>query len=356
MKFNPDITKQAIEVIFSCKTTTKPDHPPISFNNIPVSRESSANHLGIILDEKLKFRKHVDEKVKTANKGLGILRYLKKYANRKVLDKMYKMYVRPHLEYGDVVFHGQTKESCDRIESVQYRAALIVSGCWKGTNRIKLYNELGWESMYQRRHIRRLCLYYRIVNGLTPSYLNECIKEIPADSTNRYFMSFFPYCKAYWENLSLDIKLSPNINIFKKKLYNISRPIAKLVPNCDDKKNVSALTRLRVGHSDLRDDRLRHSFNCVSSLCTCNNIDHETAQHFLLKCSKYNSLRISLFTKLLILTNFSIIGKSDDFWTDLLLYGNNNFSKNINMRILDLTVDFIKSTKRFVKIEAYSNS
>ena len=117
-----------------------------------------------------------------------------------------------------------------------------------------------------------------------------------------------------------------------------------MVPNCDDKKNVSALTRLRVGHSDLRDDRLRHSFNSVSSLCTCNNIDHETAQHFLLKCSKYNSLRISLFTKLLILTNFSIIGKSDDFWTDLLLYCYNNFSKNINMSILDLTVDFIKST------------
>ena len=137
------------------------------------------------------------------------------------------MYVRPHLEFGDIVFHGQTNESCDRIESVQYRAALIVSGCWKGTNRIKLYNELGWESMYQRRHIRRLCLYYRIVNGLTPSYLYECIKEIPANSTNRYFMSFFPYCKAYWDNLSLDIKLSPNINIFKKKSYNISHSIAK---------------------------------------------------------------------------------------------------------------------------------
>ena len=32
------------------------------------------------------------------------------------------------------------------LEQVQYKAALIVFGCRQGTCRVKLYNELGWES------------------------------------------------------------------------------------------------------------------------------------------------------------------------------------------------------------------
>ena len=51
MRFNPDINKQAIEVIFSWKRN-KPDHPSLYFNGIPVSRMKSTKHLAIILDDK----------------------------------------------------------------------------------------------------------------------------------------------------------------------------------------------------------------------------------------------------------------------------------------------------------------
>ena len=87
------------------------------------------------------------EKAKTANKGLGMLRFLSRYVDRRVLDQIYKMYVRPHLDYGDIIYHSQVKESMDILEAIQYRAALIVSGSWKGTNRAMLYAELGWESL-----------------------------------------------------------------------------------------------------------------------------------------------------------------------------------------------------------------
>ena len=60
MKFNPDITKQAIEVIFSNKYK-KDVHPRLNFNNIPVDRQDSTKHLGMILDERLTFRKHAKE-------------------------------------------------------------------------------------------------------------------------------------------------------------------------------------------------------------------------------------------------------------------------------------------------------
>ena len=48
------------------------------------------------------------------------------------------------------------------IEQVQYKAALIVTGCWQGSSRKKLHDELGWESLSDRRWVRRMTLYYKI--------------------------------------------------------------------------------------------------------------------------------------------------------------------------------------------------
>ena len=68
MVFNPDITKQAIEVIFLCKDK-KPVHPHLSFNGIPIARKPFTKHLGVYLDTRLNFSKHIKEQVATAMKG-----------------------------------------------------------------------------------------------------------------------------------------------------------------------------------------------------------------------------------------------------------------------------------------------
>ena len=60
MIFNPDL--QAIEIIFSCKTK-KPVHPELSFNDIPIAREDHTKHLGMFLDSRLNFFKHIKEKI-----------------------------------------------------------------------------------------------------------------------------------------------------------------------------------------------------------------------------------------------------------------------------------------------------
>ena len=62
MVFNPDITKQAIEVIFSVKKK-KPEHPELLFSGTLVSREDLTKHLGVYLDSGFNFSKHIREAV-----------------------------------------------------------------------------------------------------------------------------------------------------------------------------------------------------------------------------------------------------------------------------------------------------
>ena len=116
-------------------------------NGVPVARQDHTKHLGLFLVSALNFSKHVKETILVAFKGISLLKYLSKYVDRKVLNLSYKLYVRPHLDYGDIIYHNQRADLMQLIEQVQYTAALTVSGCWQGTSRERLYDELGWESL-----------------------------------------------------------------------------------------------------------------------------------------------------------------------------------------------------------------
>ena len=62
-------------------------------------------HLGIILDPKLSFSAHIKSAISKTRRGIGLLKYLSKYLPRHTLNELYKLYVRPHLDYGDVIYH-----------------------------------------------------------------------------------------------------------------------------------------------------------------------------------------------------------------------------------------------------------
>ena len=164
MSFNPDHNKPAEEIIFSHKRHRE-YHPPLFFNNIMVKQVNEHKHLGLILDSKLTFANHITEKLTKARKGVGVIKYLSSYVPVKTLDQIYKMYVRPHLDFCDVIYHTPEIDSLfdsssqlsywmNQIERIQYEAALAATGTWKGTNTDKIYEELGWESLSKRRWFR----------------------------------------------------------------------------------------------------------------------------------------------------------------------------------------------------------
>ena len=163
MQFNPDKNKQAIQVIFSQKRT-KPVHPPIFLNESEVIIKDEQKHLGMILDSCLIFNSHMREKIISARRGIGVIHYLSKYVSRDVLDQMYKLYVRPHLDYGDIIYHKRDLKLnfTKKLESTQYSAALAMSRAWRGTSRQKLYDELGWESLFHRRLYCRMTHFYKL--------------------------------------------------------------------------------------------------------------------------------------------------------------------------------------------------
>ena len=367
MVFNPDITKQAVEVIFSVKNKN-PSHPELIFNGVPVARENCTKHLGVHLDSHLNFSKHIREAILKASKGINLLKYLSKFVDRKVLDMCYKLYVRPHLVYGDVIYHNQRIDLMNLIEQVQYKAGLIVSVCWQGTNRERLYDELGWESMSNRRWFRRLTLFYKISNGHTPSYLADQITErsemninlrrrhstiAPPSRTERYTNSIFPYCISHWNELDDSVKNLPSISSFKEHLIKFNRPPRRTFYGICDRFGIRLLTKIRVGFSDLRDHRFNHNFKCESPTCTC-EIDDETPVHLFLCYPRYNIHRLTLLSKISDIIGSDISVLLSDHLCNILVYGSNVYNSISNELIITETIHYIRTTGRFTNPEASS--
>ena len=168
--------------------------------------------------------------------------YLKYRLDRSSLETIYKSFIRPILEYGDIMLNNMTDEQAMLIEQLNKRAGGIISGATRGTSSATIHNELASVSMAERRKQHRLCAFHKIINKVSPKYLRECIprythevsnynlrnadtlERIPA-RTSRYLNSFFPLTVREWNSLPSDIRHIQDFDRFKSALtteYRIS--------------------------------------------------------------------------------------------------------------------------------------
>ena len=149
MSFNYDPSKQTKEVIFSRKIK-KPSQPVLILNNNKVIQTPHEKHLGLFLDQKLNFGEHLRYTANKVNTSIGLLRNLQKCLPRRSLVTIYKSFIRPHLDNGDIIFDQACNNSFhESLESLQYNALLAITGAIRGTSEENLYQELGLVSSAQ---------------------------------------------------------------------------------------------------------------------------------------------------------------------------------------------------------------
>ena len=367
MQFNPDPTKQATEILFSCKKS-KPIHPPLYFNGSPIPQVQEQKHLGLILEPGLSFAKHLNEKIKKAKRNIGIIKHLNKFLPLKSLCQMYKALVRSHLDYCDIIYHIPStvnqppmgislNDLMEKVERIQYQAARAVTGTWQGSNRTKLYEELGWESLSDRRMSRRVLQIYKIFDNKTPEYLRQKLPQSRRNflehifkgyrcRTGRYENSFFPDAVTSWNNIMAHFDHFPTYQRLKDHISSLIRPTPSPIFGLHNPSDLRYIFQLRVGLSHLRSHKKRHNFaDTPSDICLCKQGNEDT-HHFLLSCPFYTTFRSTLISNITSILNRNNINLSE-LSTKLLLYGHPSISDSDNKQILASTLTFISNTNRF---------
>ena len=140
------------------------------------------------MDNILTFDEHLTNVSNKISKTLGLLRKLQNILPRPALLTITKCFVRPHLDYGDIIYDQAYNLSFhQKLESIQYNDALALTGAIRGSSREKLYQELGLESLQPQRWYKKLCCFYKIYNKQTSGYLTELIPTRNEAYQTRHF-------------------------------------------------------------------------------------------------------------------------------------------------------------------------
>ena len=113
------------------------------------------------------------------------MRKFKYQLDRRSLEITYISFIRPILEYGDVVWSNCNQQEKQELEKIQIEAARIVTGTTKLVSIQALYDETGSETLKLRRYKHKLVLFYKMQSLISPLYLSSLVPPT-VNSFSRY--------------------------------------------------------------------------------------------------------------------------------------------------------------------------
>ena len=140
---------------------------------------------------------------------------------------------------------------------------------------------------------------------------------------------------------------SLEFNPFKSKSLSSIRPIKCNTFGINDRYGLKLLTCLRVDH------RFSIFFNFLDPKCRC-DIEDETPEHYFLRCPLLQGPRIVFLNKVSEILECLVSAFDDPSLCHLLLYGKPSLNDILNKNILCASIKFIKSSKRFKILEAFT--
>ena len=346
--------------------------PPLLLHDTPIQKVVKHKHLGVTMNSKATWSDHIDEVKAKAMRSVGLLRRIQYKAPRACLETLYKSYVRPIIEYGNVVYDGSPELYLKELEKIQRDAALICTGAYRHTSHDKLLKELGWEPLSLRRKHHRLSIMYKIQNGLAPDYITMLCPHTVNDMspyqlrnganlrgmsvrTTSMMKSFFPQTIKDWNNTDISVRSQSSLLSFKQKLkdkagYRVNKLFSYGGRHC----RVNH-TRLRLGLSGL--NYHRHKVNFIDDSCCpkCGS-NIENPIHYFFQCPHYSTQRKRLAVRLADLlapgVHFSLVlpeSKKDmENFLEILLNGSDDLTLTENTLLFQIVQEYIESSRRFI--------
>ena len=272
--------------------------------------------------------------------------------DRQSLETIYLSFIRPILEYADVVWDNITQAEEEDLERIQIEAARIITGATRLVSFHNLYKESALEPLKSRRRQHKLVHFYKMLKSpTTPSYLSSLIplsvgnvatyglrnadhiRTLPF-KTQHFAASFLPSSISEWNKLPSTTRSADSIVSFKHALKSNKKTVPKFY--FDGKRDLAIQhARLRMHCSSLNEHLF--SKNIVESpACVCGEI--EDTYHYIFTCPLYDSQRSGLFDVLRPIARLDL---------NTVLFGNDSLSDDANQQIFHHVQTYISKTKRF---------
>lgn len=224
-KLTLNVKKTEYMLIGSRQKLSKVNSDPIlRIGSESINRVSLTKTLGVLVDENITWRNHIDHVAKKAAKGIGLLRRSKDLLDRNTLKTVYSALVLPHFDYCAIVWDNCSQTLKNRLQKLQNKAARIITGDSYETRSDVIRSKLGWNTLQERRDDKMNNLMKKIMRDNSVDYLQELfsifsnstyqlrnnnrVLSLPKPNTNALKRSFSYKGAVAWNNLPLDERMN----------------------------------------------------------------------------------------------------------------------------------------------------
>ena len=328
-------------------------NPSIELNGHIIENVPTHTYLGLKFSNNLRWNHHINDIATKARTRLNMMVPLKFKLNRKSLEIMYKSFVLPTMEYANVVWGGTFDSDMLKLEKIHVDGMRLITGATARSNIANVYREASFLSVSERRDNSMLLMFYKIKNGLAPSYLTDIAPHenqetiaynlrnkdditVPFARLDLYKRSFFPFSTYLWNQLPLVKRNKASLKEFKAALLEDYKE-ANILYYYGKRWASVHHARLRIGCSKLNYDLCFNLHVIDNPQCTC-GFEEENAFHFFINCHHYDELRLQLFNAVSAYCTASL---------ETILLGNENLEVEQNRAIFDAVHCFIEKSNRF---------
>lgn len=212
--------------------------PPLSINGEIIPYTSTTKDLGILIDEHLSWGPQVNAICRKMYHSIHSLKRLKRFLPMSTRILLTQTVLLPVMDYGDVVFLDINEVLTNKLDRLLNLGIKYIFGLRKYDHVTSYRKQLQWLRIRERHNLHTLTLLYSVLhNSNIPSYLRtrfrrlcshglplrsagDNILEVSVHKTTFYGDSFTVQAARLWNCLDTEIRISPSIDVFRKRLKN----------------------------------------------------------------------------------------------------------------------------------------
>ena len=215
-------------------------HGPVVFPSVKIGSEEvtsskKARNIGVVFDTTMSLDSHISQITRAAFYHIRNIGMIRKYLTTEAAEIIIHSFVTSKLDYCNALLYGLPKVLLDKLQHVQNTAARVVTGCKKYDHITPVLKNLHWLPVKQRITFKILLLTYKALHDKAPQYVTNMLTpyvpgrslrsgsrmqlEIPHTRLLTYGdRAFSKAAPMLWNKLPIEIRQSPSIDSFKRKL------------------------------------------------------------------------------------------------------------------------------------------
>jgi hypothetical protein len=212
---------------------------PVMLNGKTIPSTDSFECLGVIIDKRLLWDKHIEKICKKVGAGIAVMKRIKPFVPIETMRLIYNALIQPYFDYCSPLWDNCCAYLKEKLQKFQNRAARIIAGASYEIPSADVLETLGWEALEVRRKRNKAILMYRILNNQGASSLKESFTRISALEINynlrnsstdlvlphpkrEFLKNSFKFSGAkLWNSLPLQAKLAQSEYTFKMNINSL---------------------------------------------------------------------------------------------------------------------------------------